>query len=85
MKMAETNNKVLYGIEQCYIAKIIEQEGQITYGTPFPMPGAVGLSFEPEGEETAFYADNIKYYIASSNQGYSGDRKGLANPASDPL
>ncbi len=71
--MPETNNKILYGIEQCYVAKITEQEGQITYGTPFAMPGTVGLSFEPEGEETPFYADNIKYYIASSNQGYSGD------------
>lgn len=71
--MSETNNKVLYGIEQCFIAKITEAEGQITYGTPFPMPGAVGLNFDPEGEETPFYADNIKYYIASSNQGYSGD------------
>lgn len=71
--MLETNNKILYGIEQCYVAKITEQEGQITYGTPFAMPGTVGLSFEPEGEETPFYADNIKYYIASSNQGYSGD------------
>ena len=35
--------------------------------------GAVGLNFDPEGEESPFYADNIKYYIASSNQGYTGD------------
>lgn len=66
-------NKVLYGIEQCHVAKIIEQDGQITYGTPFAVPGAVGLSFDPEGEETPFYADNVKYFIASSNQGYTGD------------
>ena len=69
----DSNNKVLYGIEQCYVAKITENEGKITYGTPFPMPGAVGLNFDPEGEETPFYADNVKYFIASSNQGYSGD------------
>ena len=69
----ETNNKVLYGIEQCYVAKITETEEGITYGTPFPMPGAVGLNFDPEGEETPFYADNVKYFIANSNQGYSGD------------
>jgi len=66
-------NKVLYGIEQCHIAKITEENGQITYGTPFAVDGAVGLNFDPEGEETPFYADNVKYYIASSNQGYSGD------------
>lgn len=67
------DNKVLYGIEKCYVAKITETDGVITYGTPFAMPGAVGLNFDPEGEETPFYADNVKYFIASSNQGYSGD------------
>lgn len=69
-------NKVLYGIEQCHIAKITEDaQGNITYGTPFAVPGAVGLNFDPEGEETVFYADNIKYYITNSNQGYTGDLK----------
>ena len=67
------SNKVLYGIEQCHIAKITETDGVISYGTPFAMPGAVGLNFDPEGEETPFYADNVKYFIASSNQGYTGD------------
>ena len=71
--MPDTKNKVLYGIEQCYIAKITETDGEITYGTPFQMPGARGLSFDPEGEETPFYADNIKYFIASANQGYTGN------------
>jgi len=67
-------NKVLYGIEQCYVAKItVNNDGSITYGTPFAVPGAVGLNFDPEGEETPFYADNIKYFIANSNQGYTGD------------
>lgn len=67
-------NKVLFGIEKCYVAKItVGENGAITYGTPFVVPGAVGLNFDPEGEETPFYADNIKYYIASSNQGYTGD------------
>ena len=37
------------------------------------MPGAVALSAEPEGDSTPFYADNIKYYIAVANNGYSGD------------
>lgn len=71
--MPDTDNKVLYGIEKCHIAKITEADGEITYGTPFKMPGAVGLNFDPEGEETPFFADNVKYFIASSNQGYSGD------------
>ena len=71
--MAETNNKVKFGLSNVHIAKIIEADGEITYDTPFPMPGAVALSAEPEGDTTPFYADNIKYYIAVANNGYSGD------------
>ena len=78
--MPDTNNKILYGIEKCHIAKITEDNGEITYGTPFEMPGAVGLNFDPEGEETPFYADNIKYYIANSNQGYSGELELAVTP-----
>ena len=71
--MADTKNKVKFWIRNVHIAKITETEGKITYGTPFAMPGAVGLNADPEGDTTPFYADNIKYYIATSNQGYSGD------------
>jgi len=67
-------NKILYGIENVHVAKITEDaQGNITYGTPFAVKGAVGLNFDPEGEITTFYADNIKYFIQESNQGYTGD------------
>lgn len=69
----ETNNKVKFGLSNIHIAKITEADGEITYGTPFPMPGAKSLTADPEGESTPFYADNIKFYIAVSNQGYTGD------------
>lgn len=69
----ETKNKVKFGLSNVHIAKITETDGQITYGKPFAMPGAKGLSADPEGDTTPFYADNIKYYIATSNQGYKGD------------
>lgn len=68
-----SENKVKFGLSNVHVAKITETDGVITYGTPFAMPGAVGLSADPEGETTPFYADNIKYYIATSNQGYTGD------------
>lgn len=71
--MPDKKNKVLYGIEKCYIAKITEEDGEITYGTPFAMPGVTGLSPEPQGATTKFYADNVVYFIANSNQGYEGD------------
>ena len=68
-----SENKVKFGLSNVHIAKITEQDGQITYGTPFAMPGAVSLTADPAGDTTPFYADNIKYYIATSNQGYEGD------------
>ena len=69
----ETKNKVKFGLSNVHIAKITEEDGEITYGTPFAMPGAVSLTADPEGDTTPFYADNIKYYIAVANNGYTGD------------
>ena len=71
--MPDTSNKVKFGLSNVHIAKITEADGEITYGTPFAMPGAVSLTAEPEGETTPFYADNIQYYVAVSNNGYTGD------------
>lgn len=71
--MPDTSNKVKFGLSNVHIAKITEADGAITYGTPFAMPGAVSLTAEPEGETTPFYADNIQYYVAVSNNGYTGD------------
>ena len=68
-----SSNKVKFGLSNVHIAKITETNGAINYGTPFAMPGAVSLNADPEGDTTPFYADNIKYYIATSNQGYTGD------------
>lgn len=68
-----SENKVKFGLSNVHIAKITETNGEITYGTPFAMPGARSLTADPEGETTPFYADNVKYYIATSNQGYTGE------------
>lgn len=68
-----SENKVKFGLSNVHIAKITEENGQITYGKPFAMPGAVSLTADPEGDTTPFYADNIKYYIAVANNGYTGD------------
>ena len=71
--MPEAKNKVKFGLSNVHIAKIIEQDGQITYGTPIALPGAVSLTADPEGDTTPFYADNIQYYVAVSNNGYTGE------------
>lgn len=67
-------NKVKFGLSNVHIAKMIfGEDGTITYDTPFAIPGAVNLSLDAEGEETPFYADNIKFYSSYANNGYSGD------------
>ena len=69
--MAE--NKIQYGIKNAHYAVITEGvDGTYTYGTPVPYPGATALTLEPKGEATEFYADDILYYAATSNQGYDG-------------
>lgn len=71
--MPDTSNKVKFGLSNVHIAKITETDGEITYGTPIAMPGAVSLTAEPEGDTTPFYADNIQYFVAVANNGYTGD------------
>lgn len=67
-------NKVKFGLSNVHIAKmIIGEEGDITYGTPFKIPGAVSLSLDAEGDSEPFYADNMKYYENYANNGYSGE------------
>lgn len=72
--MPNTPNKIKYGLSDCYYAvATIATDGTATYGSPKPIPGAVNLSLEPQGENSPFYADNIVYYVTSTNQGYQGD------------
>ncbi|WP_163102253.1 major tail protein [Peribacillus alkalitolerans] len=67
--MAE--NKVQFGLKNAHYAVVTEGvDGSYTYGSPVKFPGATALTLEPKGETTDFYADDILYYSASTNQGY---------------
>mgnify|MGYP001623906506 FL=1 len=67
-------NKVKFGLCNVHIAKmIIGEDGAITFGTPFKIPGAVSLSLDAEGDSEPFYADNMKFWESFANNGYSGD------------
>lgn len=66
-------NKVKFGLSEVHIAPITaESSSGYTYGTIFTIPGAVNITLDRAGDETDFYADNIKYYNVAANQGYTG-------------
>lgn len=82
--MAGKENKIKYNIKNVHVAKLTEAEepgGQIQYAVPKPIPGAVSISLDAEGEVSTFYADGIAYYVTSANNGYSGDLEMALIPA----
>lgn len=70
-----SKNKVKFNIKNVHYAKQTKNEetGAVTFATPVPMPGAVSLSLDPNGEPSVFYADGYAYYTIANTQGYEGD------------
>jgi phi13 family phage major tail protein len=72
---SDTKNKIEFGLSNVYYAPITGYDSETetyTYSTPKKYNGAVSLSLDAEGDDTTVYADNISYYIAKTNDGYSG-------------
>ena len=66
-------NKVRFGLKNAYYAKAtFDDDGNVSYGTPKRLPGAVSLAVSAQGGNENFYADDIVYYIMSNNSGYDG-------------
>lgn len=66
-------NKVQFGLSNVWIATLaFDENNDPVYGIPHRLPGAVNLTLDTSGSTNPFYADNIIYYQASSNQGYTG-------------
>lgn len=67
-------NKVKYNLKNVYAAKLKKDaSGSFNYDAPKPIPGAVSISLDAEGESSPFYADGIVYFRSTANNGYSGD------------
>lgn len=67
-------NKVKFNLKNVHYAPLtVAADESVTFGTPVHIPGAVSMSLSPEGETAPFYADGIAYYIATANNGYTGD------------
>lgn len=66
-------NKVKYNLKNVYAAKLKKDSSGFSYDEPKPIPGAVSISLEAEGESSPFYADGIVYFRSTANNGYSGD------------
>ena len=65
--------KVEFGLSNVWVALATAQgDGTLSFGVPHHIPGAVNMTLEPTGSLTEFYADDIKYFSASGNQGYTG-------------
>lgn len=67
-------NKVEFGISQLHVGTYtVDNQGNVTLGTPYHQKGAVSFSPEEQSELTNFYADNIVYWAGYSGGSFEGD------------
>ncbi len=72
--MNKKDNKIKYNIKKAHYALQSEgEDGEISFDTPKPIPGAVSVAFDANGDIQKFYADGIVYYTSAANNGYEGD------------
>lgn len=68
-----SQNKVTFGLENVHIAFFDKTAvDQLAWKAPIHIPGAVSWTPTAQGETSTFHADNMSYFVISSNNGYNG-------------
>lgn len=68
------NNKVEFGISNLHFGTYtVADDGTVTMGTPYHLPGAVSFSPEQDANNNVFYADDISYWSEYTEGPFEGD------------
>lgn len=68
------SNKVEFGISNLHVGTYtVDENGDVTLGTPYAQKGAVSFSPEEQSEVNKFRADNIDYWAGYSGGSFQGD------------
>ena len=68
------NNKVEFGISTLHVGTYyVSDQGVVSLGTPYHLPGARNFSPEQESNDNTFYADDMPYWAEYTEGAFSGD------------
>lgn len=68
------NNKVEFGISNLHVGTYtVDDQGDVTMGTPYHQKGARGFAPEQDNENNVAYADDIAYWSEYTEGPFNGD------------
>ena len=67
-------NKVEFGISNLHFGEwIVADDGTVTMGDPYHLPGARNFAPEQDSNDNTFYADNMAYWSEYTDGPFQGD------------